>query len=95
MVLFFLGCLGLFFLFPHRFLVFIARLGVLHRPLGGVRLLPLGLSLCFPLRGVGFIIVLRCSSPFFLYVVGLRPPMLVNSQVTLKKGLKWPLMCLS
>lgn len=87
MVLFFLGCLGLLFLFPHRFLVFIARLGVLHRPLGGVRLLPLGLSLCFPLWGVGFIIALRFSSPLFSCVVGLRPPMLVNSQVAQKKGL--------
>ena len=87
MVLFFFGCLGLFFLLPHRFLVFIARLGVLHRPLGGVRLLPLWWSLCFPLWGVGFIIALRWSSPILSCVVGLCPPMPANSQVAQKKGL--------
>lgn len=77
-VLFFFGCLGLFFCSLCRCRVFVARLRVVRRPSGGRRLLPLWWSLCFPLRGVGFIIALRWSSPFFSYVVGLRPSMLAE-----------------
>ena len=79
MVLFFLGCLGLFLCSLHRCRAVIARLRVNHRHFGGGRLLPLWLSLCFPLRGVGFIIALRFSSPHFSCVVALCAPRRVGA----------------
>ena len=79
MVLFFLGCLGLFLCSLHRCRAVIARIRVNYRPFGGGRLLPLWLSLCIPLRGVGFIIALRFSSPHFSCVVALCAPRRVGA----------------
>ena len=52
-------CLRVFFCSLHRGLAVIADLGGVLRFSVGRRLLPLWLSLCFPLRGVGFIVALR------------------------------------
>lgn len=62
----FFGYLGFGFFSLHRFRVVIAHFGGIWRFSAFDRLLPLWFSLCFPLRGVGWIIALRWSSPNFL-----------------------------
>lgn len=62
----FFCCLVLFSFSLRRFWAFVALFGGFRRFSAGGRLLPHRLSLCFLLRRVGFIIVLRWSSSFFL-----------------------------
>ena len=62
----FFCCLVLFSFSLRRFWAFVALFGGFRRFSAGGRLLPLRFSLCFLLRRVGFIIVLRWSSLFFL-----------------------------
>ena len=57
-------CLVLFSFSLHRFWAFVALFGGIGRFSAVGRLLPLRLSLCFPLRGVGWIVALRFSSYF-------------------------------
>lgn len=56
------GCLVLFSFSLHRFWAFVALFGGFGRFSAGGRLLPHRFSLCFLLRRVGWIIVLRLSS---------------------------------
>ena len=61
----FFCCLSFSFFSLRRGLAFCARFGGVGRFSAVRRLLPLWFSLCFPLRGVGWLIALRLSSPFF------------------------------
>lgn len=70
----FFCCLGFYFCSLRRCLAIVAIFGGVWRFSAGRRLLPLRLSLCFPLRGVGWIVAWGCSSlnfpPDFIDVWG-------------------------